>query len=47
MEHVHSDSCKDCEGCGLCLFEAGFAQVSDDMYPLFRCLKCGKVNFWD
>lgn len=36
-----------CKGCGSCLYAAGFTQVKDDMYPLFKCKECGQVNFWD
>jgi len=50
MAHVHGESCKKCEGCGLCLFEAGFKQDQEAAaqgYPFFFCLKCGANNFWD
>lgn len=36
-----------CSGCGSCLFEVGFSQVKNDLFPLFRCKECGTVNFWD
>ena len=35
-----------CEKCGACLYEHS-KQVKDDHWPLFECLKCGTVNFWD
>lgn len=50
MEHEHGDSCRNCDGCGECLFIAGFKQDSYSAslnYPMYFCLKCGKNNFWD
>jgi len=35
-----------CEKCGACLYKNS-RQVKDDLFPLFKCTKCGKVNFWD
>jgi hypothetical protein len=35
-----------CTKCKACLYENS-KQVIDDMYPLFKCTKCGQVNFWD
>jgi hypothetical protein len=49
-EHVCNDSCKKCEGCGTCMYVAGFKQDKEAGqmgYPFFFCLKCGKNNFWD
>ena len=36
-----------CVGCGSCLYAVGFKQVPHGEYPLFECLGCGRVNFWD
>lgn len=35
-----------CESCGACLYKTA-KQIPDEMYPLFECRECGKVNFWD
>ncbi len=51
----HRTYCKECntlhEGvafcdCGACLYNHS-THIPDEMYPLFRCNKCKKVNFWD
>lgn len=36
--------CQDCESC---LIAGGVEQLPGDMYPLFKCLQCGNVVFWD
>jgi len=35
-----------CENCGTCLYKNS-TQVDDEKYPLFKCTKCNKINFWD
>lgn len=48
--HVCTKDCKKCEGCGTCLYVAGFKQdlkAAEHGYPMFFCQKCGKNNFWD
>jgi hypothetical protein len=35
-----------CTNCGECLFENS-KQIPDKTYPLFECLNCNQVNFWD
>jgi hypothetical protein len=46
----HKPHCNDkisfCTKCGTCLYNNSH-QVPDEMYPYFRCTKCGTVNFWD
>lgn len=34
-----------CE-CKSCLYKNS-KQIIDEMYPLFQCTKCAKINFWD
>lgn len=35
-----------CSQCGACLYKNA-KQIPNQTYPLFKCTKCGKVNFWD
>lgn len=35
-----------CTKCNACLYKNS-TQVKDDVYPLFKCTKCGQINFWD
>jgi hypothetical protein len=42
-----SDPLHVCSHCGACLFKNGFKQIPDEMYPLFECLTCHEVVFWD
>ncbi|MHA2279996.1 MAG: hypothetical protein ACXAC5_03845 [Promethearchaeota archaeon] len=54
MSHSHCKECNKkhpigegkCSKCGCCLYKNA-KQIPDDMYPLFKCKKCGQVNFWD
>lgn len=41
------DKAHICGHCGSCLYEVGFKQVPDDMYPFFLCQGCGREHFWD
>lgn len=51
----HTSYCAECDEmhygnsfceCKSCLYKNS-KQIPDEMYPLFRCTKCKKVNFWD
>jgi hypothetical protein len=43
---VHPDDGGRCRNCDSCLYVHS-KQIQDDVYPFFRCLKCGTTNFWD
>ena len=51
MKKKYCEECKKehepnafCSKCGVCLYN-NCKQIKDDKYPLFECLKCGKINF--
>ena len=56
MEGKYAKHCEECDKeheriafcteCGACLYLHS-KQIFDDMYPLFKCTECGRVNFWD
>lgn len=35
-----------CEKCNSCLYENS-KSLNDDVFPLVKCTKCNKINFWD
>ena len=41
----HSEK-SDCWRCGACLYKNS-KQIPDDEFPLFECLRCNSVTFWD
>lgn len=41
-KHCEKSECD----CGACLYKYA-KQIPDDMYPLFKCKKCGRTVFWD
>lgn len=53
MEQKYCEECNEkhyvnsfCESCNACLYK-NYTQVEDPIYPLVKCEKCNKVNFWD
>jgi hypothetical protein len=42
----HQDLNSFCSNCKACLYKNS-EQALDYTYPLFRCLKCKTINFWD